>query len=461
MSDRDLSNWGRTFPERGRRAVEASRLDWNGEAGQGDFLPYGNGRSYGDSCLNDGGTLIDSRRADAVLAFDAETGLFTAEAGILLSAITRCIAPHGWFLPVTPGTQFVTLGGAIANDVHGKNHHRRGTFGCWVESVDLERSDRGLVRCARDDNADLFAATIGGMGLTGLMRRATIRLLKVPSLTIDETITRFGGLDAYFDLAEEADARHEYAVAWIDSLSRGASFGRGHLIAGDHAATGDSQGIARAPLLRVPFTPPVSPLRGWPLRAFNEAYFRKARAGTSQRRVGFDGFFYPLDRIGQWNRLYGPRGLHQHQSLVPFADAKAAVGELLACAGAHGPGSFLTVLKRFGGVESPGLLSFPRPGYTLTLDFPHRGARTLEMLEALDAITLAAGGRINPYKDSRMRAETFAAGFPGWRALERLRDPAIVSDFWRRTALTLPSEAGSAVSGEHPFPNDRLIRPAR
>ncbi|GGD16368.1 FAD-binding oxidoreductase [Aureimonas glaciei] len=460
MSERGLSSWGRTFPDRGRRAVPASRFDWSEKTATDAFLPYGNGRSYGDSCLNHAGTLIDSRRADAVLAFDAKTGLLTAEAGILLSAITRLVAPQGWFLPVTPGTQFVTLGGAIANDVHGKNHHRRGSFGCWVRSVDLERSDRGVSLCTPSQNAELFKATIGGMGLTGLVRSATIQLLKVPSLTIDETTTRFDRLADYFDLAEEADERHEYAVAWIDSLSRGTSFGRGHLIAGDHAATGDSEGIARPPLLRVPFTPPVSPLRGWPLRAFNEAYFHKAPSGTSRRQVGFDGFFYPLDRIGQWNRLYGPKGLHQHQSLVPFADAKAVIGELLACAGAHGQGSFLTVLKRFGAVESPGLLSFPRPGYTLTLDFPHRGKKTLEMLAALDAITLAAGGRINPYKDSRMTAETFAAGFPGWRALERLRDPAILSDFWRRTALVLPPEAVAAWPADDGFRKGRSSLPA-
>ncbi|BDA85344.1 FAD-linked oxidase [Aureimonas sp. SA4125] len=439
MSDRDLSSWGRIFPDRGRRVVDAGsgvRL-----AGEGEFLPYGNGRSYGDSCLNDQGTLVDGRCADAILSFDAETGVVTAEAGVLLAAITRLAAPHGWFLPVTPGTQFVTLGGAIANDVHGKNHHRRGTFGCWVRAFDLERSDRGRIACSATENAELFAATIGGMGLTGLMRTATLQLLRVPSLTIRETTTRFDRLADYFDLAEAADERHEYAVAWIDSLSRGSSLGRGHLIAGDHAAQGDRQGVARPPLARVPFTPPVSPLRGWPLRAFNEAYFRKSPAGTSERLVAFDSFFYPLDRVGQWNRLYGPRGLHQHQSLVPFNDGKSVVAELLGCAGAFGQGSFLTVLKRFGAGESPGLLSFPRPGYTLTLDFPHRGAGTLRMLNELDRITIAAGGRVNPYKDARMGAETFAASFPAWQTLENLRDPAILSDFWRRTALRLKRES--------------------
>ncbi|MEX6506853.1 FAD-dependent oxidoreductase [Jiella sp. M17.18] len=403
------------------------------------FLPFGNGRSYGDSCHNDAGTLIDSRLGcrPRIRDFDPGEGTLTADVGVLLSEITRHVAPAGWFLPVTPGTQFVTLGGAIANDVHGKNHHRRGTFGRWVVSFELERSDRGRLICSANQNADLFRATIAGMGLTGLIRTATIRLLKVPSLSIVETTTRFDRLADYFDLAEEADARHEYAVAWIDSLAGGASLGRGHLIAGDHARHGDRSGVARPPLAHVPLTPPVSPLAGLSLRAFNQSYYRKARRGTHQRTVPFDSYFYPLDRIGAWNRLYGPRGLFQHQSVVPEKDGEAVVRALIACARAHRHGSFLTVLKRFGGLSSPGLLSFPRPGYTLTLDFPHRGARTLALLDELDRITIAAGGAVNPYKDARMSPATFAAGFPEWRELAAHRDPAIMSDFWRRTGQTL------------------------
>ncbi|NDW06639.1 FAD-binding protein [Jiella sp. 40Bstr34] len=414
-------------------------------AGKGGFLPYGNGRSYGDSCHNDAGVLLDTRNGGAprILAFDAETGRLTAEAGVLFSEITRHVGPHGWFLPVTPGTQFVTLGGAIANDIHGKNHHRRGTFGRWVEAIELERSDRGVLALSPTENADLFVATISGMGLTGLIRRATIRLMKVPSLSIVETTTRFGGLSDYFALAEEADARHEYAVAWIDSLAGGRSLGRGHLICGDHARDGDRSGEASGQLAGVPFTPPVSPLAGPFLKAFNEAYFRKAKAGTHSRTVPFAGFFYPLDRIGGWNRLYGPRGLHQHQSIVPFADAEAVVRALIECAKCHRHGSFLTVLKRFGDLKSPGLTSFPRPGYTLTLDFPHRGETTLKLLAELDRITIEAGGAVNPYKDARMSPETFAAGFANWRRLEAQRDPAMMSDFWRRTAMRLPAgEAG-------------------
>ena len=434
------ASWGRTRP-RFRAALPWSGGALPGIAAGGGLLPFGNGRSYGDTCHNDAGLLLDMRGASRVFAFDPESGLLDAEAGTLLKDITALAAPSGWFLPVTPGTQFVTLGGAIANDVHGKNHHRRGTFGAWVRAFELLRSDRPApLRCTDLENADLFRATIGGLGLTGVVRRATVQLLRVPSLTIAETTTRFDRLADYFDLAEEADRRHEYAVAWIDSLAGGRNAGRGHLIAGDHAARGDRRGTARPPLFRVPFTPPVSPLKGLALRAFNEAYFRKSPSGTSRREVAFDSFFYPLDRIGDWNRLYGPRGLHQHQSVVPEQGAPATVAALLDCARAHRQGSFLTVLKRFGAVPSPGLLSFPRPGYTLTLDVPNRGARTERLLAELDRIAVEAGGAVNPYKDARMGADIFAASFPNWRRLEAARDPALMSDFWRRTAMRLPAE---------------------
>ncbi|WP_082652691.1 FAD-binding oxidoreductase [Aureimonas sp. AU12] len=444
MSNSDAS-WGRTAP------TNVTRATLRTEAGDGfaavrspnGLLPRGNGRSYGDSGLNDAGLLIDRRAGAAIHRFDPLTGLVEVDAGVLLPEIVRIAAPQGWFLPVTPGTQFVTMGGALANDVHGKNHHRRGTLGRAIESFTLHRSDRAEpLRCSRTTNADFFAATIGGLGLTGLVGRITLRLMPVSSLTIRETTLRFDRLADYFDAAEEADSRHEYAVAWIDSLASGDAFGRGHLIAGDHAPDGDRSGIARPALASVPFTPPISPLKGLALRAFNEMYFRKARAGTTRRDVPFDGFFYPLDRIGAWNRLYGPSGLHQHQSVVPAEVAPQAVRALMECARSHKQGSFLTVLKRFGALESPGLLSFPRPGYTLTLDFPHRGERTLRLLAELDRITVAAGGAVNPYKDARMSPETFAASFPNWERLERLRDPALMSDFWRRTAGQLrPSKS--------------------
>lgn len=453
MSEASYESWGRRRAGRARPAIAADGT-FPAIRSAGGLLPFGNGRSYGDSCHNDEGLLVDMRRRSRILVFDADTGAFEAEAGILLSEITRHVAPHGWFPAVTPGTQFVTLGGCIANDVHGKNHHRRGTFGRWVTGLRLLRSDEGALDLAPGD--PLFAATIGGMGLTGLIDTARIQLLKIASTTIRETTTRFERLADYFDLADGADARHEYAVAWIDSLATGARAGRGHLICGDHSGDGERMGEARAPLASVPIVPPVSPLRGLALRAFNEAYYRKAKAGTQTRTVPFDAFFYPLDRIGDWNRLYGPGGLHQHQSVVPSATARSAVPALIDAAKRHRHGSFLTVLKRFSALGSAGIIGFAREGYTLTLDFPHRGEATLDLLAELDAITVAAGGAVNPYKDARMSPQTFDASFPQWREVEALRDPAIVSDFWRRTALAL-AEAPDAPAAR---PSDPVYREA-
>lgn len=407
------------------------------------FLAYGAGRSYGDSCHNREGRLLPMQAGAAISSFDTATGLLTADAGVTLSTILARVMPEGYFLEVTPGTAAVTLGGAIANDVHGKNHHRRGTFGRTVVSFELMTSDGKRRTCSPGENAALFATTIGGMGMTGVITSATIRLMRVPSANVRQTAFRMKDIDAFFDAVAEHDAAHEYAVAWIDQLAGGRNLGRGVLMAGDHADDGGVVLPPAPPRLSVPFSPPVNLLNRLTLTAFNEAYFRKAPASPKESLVPWRSYFYPLDAIAGWNRLYGPRGLYQHQSVFPEETARRTVIRLLECARAHGAASFLTVLKRFGDVPSPGLLSFPRPGFTLTLDFANSGERTLRLLDALDEMVLAEGGAINPYKDARMTPETFAASFPRWRELDALRDPAIVSDFWRRTALKL---AGTPVA---------------
>lgn len=431
-------SFGRATPASAQAAGagEAIALLKGRGAAADSLLAYGNGRSYGDTCQNTAGRLVDMRPMNRILAFDAETGLLTAETGVLLSDIIAHAAPFGFFPAVVPGTQFVTLGGAIANDVHGKNHHRRGTFGCHIEGFTLLRSDGREYSCSATSHPQLFAATIGGMGLTGLILTATIRLMRVSSLDIDETVRPFRNLTEYFDLAEAADAANEYAVAWIDQLAGGRSSGRGLLLTGNHSVHGARAASTPGGRLSVPLTPPVIVLGRPFLKVFNAAYrWRKGSVGSA--RSAYQGFFFPLDAVRDWNRLYGPRGLFQHQSAIPEAAAREAIPALLAAARDARQGSFLTVLKRFGDVKSPGLLSFPQPGYTLTLDFPNRGVATLKLLERLDAITVGAGGAVNPYKDARMSAAAFAASFPDWRRLETLRDPAFVSDFWRRTAMAL------------------------
>lgn len=429
-------------------ADDAIALLKGGRATDASLLAYGNGRSYGDSCQNQAGAAVNMRTLNRIRGFNAESGVLEGDAGVLLSDIITHAAPYGFFPAVVPGTQFVTLGGAIANDVHGKNHHRRGTFGCHVESLTLLRSDGKTYRCSASDNPRLFAATIGGMGLTGLILSASIRLMRVHSLDIVEKTTPFRDLGEFFDLAEAADQANEYAVAWIDQLAGGRNSGRGLLFTGNHAEHGSHAATRAGGNLAVPFQPPFNLLNRPFLTAFNAAYRWKKGRATVPRQTGYLSFFFPLDGVRDWNRLYGPNGLFQHQSVVPEEAARIAVPELLAAARRAGQGSFLTVLKRFGSIRSPALLSFPRPGYTLTLDFPNRGAATLALLGELDRITIAAGGAVNPYKDARMSAATFAASFADWPRLEALRDPAFMSDFWARTAGSIDLRRRGAEAAE-------------
>ncbi len=398
----------------------------------GSYLPFGNGKSYGDSCHNDAGLLVDMRPNNQLISFDTAAGVLHAEAGMLLADIIAIAALEGYFLPVTPGTRFVTLGGVIANDVHGKNHHRRGTFGCHVERFDLLRSDGTVANCSASENTDLFNATIGGLGLTGIIQTASIRLMRVSSLDIEERVTRFKNLDTYFDLAPKADEENEYAVAWVDQLGSG----RGILLTGNHADNGNFDISAGRTRFGVPVDLPVSALNFPSLKLFNTAYYHRKGSKTDTGLTGYSPFFYPLDQVKNWNRLYGRAGLYQHQSVIPEANARETIALMLEATRQAGQNSFLTVLKRFGAIASPGLLSFPRAGYTLTLDFPNRGQKTLSLLEQLDRMTIEAGGRVNPYKDQRMSAAVFKSGFPQWKQLEERRDPMFNSNFWARTALS-------------------------
>lgn len=444
-------SFGRATPPapRAMPVRQAITLLQNGQVRPQSLLPFGNGRSYGDTCQNHGGTVVDMRAMNGILSFSAETGLIEAEAGTLLCDLIAHAAPHGFFPAVVPGTQFVTLGGAIANDVHGKNHHRRGSFGCHVETFTLLRSDGRVHRCSASQNARLFWSTIGGMGLTGIILTATIRLMRVPSLDIVEQVTPFRDLAEYFEQAETADLLNEYAVAWIDQLAGGRHVGRGLLLTGNHAPHGAHKADRARARFSVPFQPPVTVLNKPFLKLFNAAYRWKKGKATRPHRTSHQGFFFPLDSVGNWNRLYGPNGLYQHQSVIGPDAAREAIPALLEATRRSGQGSFLTVLKRFGSHRSPAIMSFARPGYTLTLDFPNRGRSTRELLSRLDAITIAAGGAVNPYKDARMSAESFGASFPEWARLEIMRDPAFVSSFWSRTAgQLLPRRNGNAEAAE-------------
>lgn len=394
-------------------------------------LPYGAGLSYGDSCLAASDRVLHMRPLDRFLQADWALGVLVAEAGVTLEEILAVAIPRGWFLQVTPGTKYVTLGGAIANDVHGKNHHRRGTFGRHVRRFGLVRSDRGRLTCSATDEPELFRATIGGLGLTGVIEWAEIQLVPIRSSQVNCLTQRFGDLNEFFGLSEVLDPRHEFCVSWVDCAARGRTTGRGVYMAGDFADDGGlSVGAGRK--LTVPFTPPVSLVNGLSLRAFNELYWRKAPSTRRTDRVGYDPFFYPLDAVLKWNRIYGPKGFQQYQCLIPSAEARTAMHQLLAAIADSGTGSFLAVLKRCGDVPSPGLLSFPQPGTTLALDFPQGDRLQKTLFPRLDAIVREAGGRLYPAKDAHMSGEDFRRAYPAWEELERLRDPVLMSRFWQR-----------------------------
>lgn len=424
-----LMSWGR-YPY---RKQQGHTLEWQDQLAASipaeGFLPYGNGRSYGDVCLASTDQVLVMRGLDHFLALDQQQGLIRAEAGVSLGEILALTVPRGWFLPVVPGTQFATLGGAIANDVHGKNHHVRGTFGCHVERLGLYRHGQ-MLECSPTANAELFAATIGGLGLTGVIVWAEVRLLPVQSARVDTLTQRFDSLDNFFELADQYDGSHEYGVAWIDCLSRGGSRGRGAYFAGNHARYGSSD-VRPGRRLSVPLTPPLSMINPLTLKAFNEVYWRTKPRQLRLSRDSYLSYFFPLDQILHWNRIYGIRGFQQYQCVIPTAHERDAIAELLDCIARSRNGSFLAVLKRCGASVSPGLLSFPQQGTSLALDFP-QSARTLRLFEELDRIVFAAGGRLYPAKDAHMQPEDFRRSYPAWEQLQAVKDPAIHSLFWER-----------------------------
>ena len=430
-----LASWGR-LAQREALAVPLNRREVVRDAvstSQRPGIAYGNGRSYGDQALNDQGTVWLTRGLDRFIAFDPVTGALRCEAGVTFKELIDLALPRGWFVPVTPGTQYLTVGGAVANDVHGKNHHRCGTFGEHVTALTLVRTDGEVIACSPTHHAEWFGATVGGMGLTGVIVEVGLQLRRVPGPWIDARTQVFESLDAFFELSADSDQgpnAAEYSVAWIDSQSAAGGRVRGAFFSGDHAQS--DAPLRPAQVLTARALPAFAWVRPATTRLFNEAYFRRsaARAGTS--RQSYRAFFYPLDGLLEWNRLYGGAGFYQYQCVVPEASQREAIAELLREVSAAGAGSFLNVLKTFGARAAPGLLSFPVAGTTLALDFPNRGAATLRLFERLNAIVSAAGGRLYPAKDAAMPAELFRQGYPCLDEFIAFRDPGISSEMSRR-----------------------------
>lgn len=435
-------SWGRLGPAAmdvcspGGDSALAAALTASGPNG---IIAFGNGRSYGDQPLNDGGNAILSDQLNRVLEFDAATGDVVCEAGVTLAGLIRHFLPLGFIPTVSPGTGYVTVGGAIANDVHGKNHDRHGSFGNHVRWLDLMLPAGEVVRLGPDQHRRWFEATIAGCGLTGFIVRACIRLMRVPSNAVQLREERAGSLQALMARLEEQRESSTYLVAWLDALASGASLGRGILEVAELSPHGVPDSRSRR--LSMPVELPGFVLNPLTIGMFNALYFRRVPASGRDRRLAIDRFLYPLDAIDNWNRMYGRRGFFQFQCVLPDAAAPAGLRVLLKSIAQRRAGSFLAVLKTLG-ERSSGMLSFPMRGYTLALDFPNRGdVRTL--LAELEAITLDHGGRIYLAKDSVLSAGGFRRMYPRLdEFLEVLNeiDPQqrMRSDMARRLGLRRP-----------------------
>ena len=428
-----FESWGR-YPTYGAKIVP---LHW-----QSDFpavtaglhngaLPVGMGRSYGDVCLLKDGNLLLTTAMNRLIEFDPETGLLTAEAGLTLAQILDFAVPRGFFLPVTPGTKYVTLGGAIANDIHGKNHHVAGTFGRHITQFELVRSDGSRRLCSPTENPDFFAATIGGLGLTGVITWATLRLKPIVSRKIDYEGIQFHGIDEFLDLTNQSKDI-EYTVSWIDCASTGKNFARGVFMQGDHSAKKGDLTPSPRPKLVFPFDAPGFALNHLSVSLFNTAFFHKQIHKRVVAEQDYEPFFYPLDKVLRWTRMYGKRGLLQFQYAIPWDHAKEGTIAILHEVAKSGLASFLAVLKAFGDVPSPGMMSFPKPGITLALDFPIKPDKSFPLFQRLADMTLEFGGRLYPAKDAAMTAPQFQAFYPQWQQFARYRDPMLTSSFWER-----------------------------
>jgi len=430
-------SWGR-YPRLMHRLVH--KPAWHDQlpeilrlAAPGSLLPFGLGRSYGDSCLNGGRDLIDCSRLNGFLGFDESTGVIRCEGGVSLRDIIEVFLPRGWFLPVTPGTSFVSVGGAIANDVHGKNHHCAGTFGAHVHQIALLRSDSGLLCCSAGENPDMFRATIGGLGLTGVIAWADVQLKRVGGPWIASESIPFSSLKSFLDLSDASNDRFEYTVAWIDCFS--GKRVRGVFFRGNHSNDSSRRKFRASHGPTVPFALPDWVLNRWSIGAFNTAYYVVHARSKGSALTPYDAFFYPLDSIQHWNLLYGRQGFLQYQCVIPQSHSEACE-ELLERSARSGMGSFLGVLKQFGSAPAAGMLSFPRPGLTLALDFPMRGERTLNLMRSFDEIVQQSAGALYPAKDARMSPAMFETSFPRWRDFIPYMDPKISSSFWRRVTAT-------------------------
>ena len=441
----ELSGWGR-YPRGLATVISPDEISEAVPPRAGSMIARGQGRSYGDAAMLRDGMVMLTERLTRIGSFTEESGVLRAEAGTTLAAVTNELLPRGWFPAVVPGTRFVSLGGCVAADIHGKNHHRDGSFGAHVKEIEIVLANRSRRRCSPEKDAELFWATIGGMGLTGVITEVSFQLIPVESSYIVVQHHQAKDLDTSFEVLSDQAWDDHYTVAWIDCLAKGSHLGRSVLMRGHHAKLDDLPA-------RLRHTPHAKPRRqrnlgfdlpSWTLNslsmtAFNALYYRLQGRRQQPFLADYESFFFPLDRIGNWNRIYGKRGFVQYQCVLPDVEAHQGLRALLEALAAAGRSSFLCVLKRFG-PAGEGLLSFPIEGYTLTLDLPVNDTELFPFLNRLDAIVLQYGGRVYLAKDARLSAEAFRAMYPRldeWRRIKLKIDPEnhFDSDLARRLAM--------------------------
>ena len=395
-------------------------------------IPHGNGRSYGDAAL--ASVHIPMRRLNRMLAFNESTGLLTCEAGVLLAEVIETFLPRGWFLKITPGTKLITIGGAIAADVHGKNHHVEGCFSECVEEFELLLPDGSIKICSHSKNTDLFQATCGGMGLTGVITQISFYLKPVKSQWMNQTSIKTNNLKATFE-AFEANANSPYSVAWIDCLSKGNQLGKSIVMLGNFAQDGDLNYSPKM-LVNIPFNFPTFALNKLSVSLFNKLYYSKTAAGTSTQKVSIDRFFYPLDAMRHWNRVYGKNGFIQFQFILPKASSYEGLAQILERISKEGTGSFLAVLKLYG-KENYNWLSFPMEGYSLALDFKMQ-PKLEQFIDELSQVVAAHNGRIYLAKDALLKRDVFERGYPKVNQFRALRQKyALNSHFQSLQSLRL------------------------
>lgn len=441
----ELSGWGR-YPRQLTKVLSPRDLSEAMPPPAGQMITRGQGRSYGDAAMLATGTVMLTENLDGA-SIDERSGVLRAEAGTTLAQVIDEFLPRGWFPAVVPGTKYVSLGGCVAADIHGKNHHRDGAFGAHVKEIELVLADRSRLRCSPDQDAELFWATVGGMGLTGIITEVLFQLIPVESSYLVVQHHQARDLDASFEILMDQAWDDHYTVAWIDCLAKGGNLGRSVLMRGHHARPDDLPSRLRPrPYSKarrqhnLGFDFPAWTLNSVSMAAFNELYYRLQSRKERPFIADYEGFFFPLDRIGNWNRIYGKRGFVQYQCALPTAESYKGMKALLEALAAGGRSSFLSVLKRFG-PAGQGLLSFPFEGYTLTLDLPVSDRELFPFLDRLDEIVLRHGGRVYLAKDARLSAAAFRAMYPelvAWQRIKSKIDPenCFASDLAHRLEIT-------------------------